>query len=112
MIRSTLLCCVLLATGSSAHAADHTQLRGGALAGNRPRVIISTDVGGSDPDGFQSMVHLLVYADVLDIEGLISSPPAGGRAKHLLEVIQAYKKDYHRVLHVMARADFEAMGPQ
>jgi len=33
--------------------------RGGALAGDRPRVIVSTDVGGSDPDDFQSMVHLL-----------------------------------------------------
>jgi len=67
---------------------------GGALAGRRPRVIVSTDVGGSDPDDFQSMVHVLVYADVLDIEGLISSPPHKGRAKHVLEVIDAYEKDY------------------
>ncbi len=69
-------------------------LRGGALDGQKPRVIISTDIGGSDPDDFQSMVHLLVYADVLDIEGLISSPPHVGRAKHLLEVIDAYEKDH------------------
>ena len=34
-----------------------------ALAGTRPRVIVSTDIGGTDPDDFQSMVHLLVYAD-------------------------------------------------
>jgi hypothetical protein len=40
------------------------------------------------------MVHLLVYADVLDIEGLVSSPPKGGRAKHILEVIDAYEKDF------------------
>ena len=40
----------------------------------RPRVIVSTDIGGTDPDDFQSMVHLLLYADVLDLEGLISSP--------------------------------------
>lgn len=67
---------------------------GGALAGDRPRVIASTDIGGSDPDDFQSMVHLLLYADVLDIEGLISSPPNAGRARHVLEVIAAYEKDY------------------
>jgi cellulose-binding protein len=67
---------------------------GGALAGHKPRVIISTDVGGSDPDDFQSMVHLLVYANVLDIEGLISSPPQAGRVEHVLEVIDAYEKDY------------------
>ncbi len=70
---------------------------GGALAGERPRVIVSTDVGGSDPDDFQSMVHLLVYADVLDIEGLISSPPKGGRAKHLLETIDACETDYPKL---------------
>ena len=40
----------------------------------RYRVVVSTDVGGSDPDDFQSLVHLLLYADTLDIEGLISSP--------------------------------------
>ncbi len=70
-----------------------TMPRGGALAGQRPRVIISTDIGGSDPDDFQSMVHLLLYADVLDIEGLISSPPQQGRLRHILEVIDAYEKD-------------------
>lgn len=67
---------------------------GGALDGERPRVIISTDVGGSDPDDFQSLVHLLLYADVLDVEGLISSPPQAGRSKHILEVIDAYANDY------------------
>ncbi|MHC4402553.1 MAG: DUF1593 domain-containing protein [Planctomycetota bacterium] len=87
----------LTAAFTMTDAEDHGQLRGGALAGSRPRVIVSTDVGGSDPDDFQSMVHLLVYADVLDIEGLISSPPKGGRAKHLLEVIDAYAKDYARL---------------
>ncbi len=40
------------------------------------------------------MVHLLVYADVLDIEGLISSPYGPGRKQHILEVIDCYEKDY------------------
>ncbi|MDC0936413.1 DUF6298 domain-containing protein [Pirellulales bacterium] len=71
--------------------------RGGALAGQKPRVIVSTDVGGSDPDDFQSIVHLLVYADVLDIEGLISSPPQAGRVGHILEVIDAYENDYQNL---------------
>ncbi len=83
---------------------------GGALAGRRPRVIVSTDVGGSDPDDFQSMVHLLVYADVLEIEGLISSPPKAGRARHLLEVIDAYEKDYpHLRRHAKAYPAPEAL---
>lgn len=67
---------------------------GGALAGERLRVIVSSDIGGSDPDDFQSMVHYLVYADVFDTEGLVSSPPGSGRTSHIEEVIAAYETDY------------------
>lgn len=93
IILATLV--LFVAAGSAAvRAAEPTGLSGGALAGDRPRVIVSSDVGGSDPDDFQSMVHLLVYADMLDIEGLISSPPQRGRARHVLEVIDAYQQDF------------------
>jgi hypothetical protein len=60
----------------------------------RHRAVISTDIGGTDPDDFQSMVHLFVYADSLDIEGLISSPFGPGRKQHILEVIDCYERDY------------------
>lgn len=66
----------------------------GALSGERHRVLVSTDIGGTDPDDFQSLVHLLVYADVFDLEGLISSPFGPGRKDHILEVIDAYARDY------------------
>jgi hypothetical protein len=72
-------------------------LTGGALAGERPRVVVSTDVGGTDPDDFQSLVHLLLYADVLDIEGLVSSPWGPGRKEHILEVLDHYAADYPRL---------------
>lgn len=62
--------------------------------GTRHRVIVSTDIGGTDPDDFQSMVHLLLYADVLEIEGLISSPSGLGRKENILEVIELYEQDY------------------
>jgi len=58
------------------------------------RVIVSSDIGGTDPDDFQSMVHLLLYADVLDIEGLISSPFEDGRKEDILDVIDHYEVDY------------------
>lgn len=67
---------------------------GGALAGARPRVIVSSDIGGTDPDDFQSMVHLLLCAELFDLEGLIASPYGLGRATHILEVIAEYEKDY------------------
>lgn len=88
---------IIMAAAVTTEAESQTTLQGGALAGDRPRVIVSTDIGGSAPDDFQSMVHLLSYADVLDIEGLVSSPPKGGRAKHILEVIDAYEKDLDRL---------------
>ncbi len=65
-----------------------------AQAGPRPRVLVSTDIGGTDPDDFQSMVHFLVYADMFDVEGLISSPYGPGRREHILQVIDRYATDY------------------
>lgn len=62
--------------------------------GNRPRLLVSTDIGGTDFDDFQSMVHLLLYSDVLQIEGLLSSPYGGGTKEALLGVVDVYEKDY------------------
>jgi len=70
------------------------KLRRGALSGERYRVIVTTDIGGSDPDDFQSMVHYLLCSDLFDTEGLISSPWGDGRAGHILEVISEYEKDF------------------
>jgi hypothetical protein len=71
-----------------------TTLHQGALAGERYRVIVSTDIGGSDPDDFQSMVHYLLYSDLFDTEGLISSPWGLGTVKDIHEVIDQYEIDY------------------
>ncbi len=62
----------------------------------RPRVIVSTDIGGTDFDDFQSLVHLLVYADVIDLEGMIASPWGTGRNRkqHLLDLVDLYARDY------------------
>ena len=37
----------------------------------KPRVLISTDIGGTDPDDNQSMTHLLMYSDKFDLEGIL-----------------------------------------
>ncbi len=62
----------------------------------RPRVVVSTDIGGTDFDDFQSLVHLLVYSDTIDLEGMIASPwgQARDRKKHLLDLVDLYAKDY------------------
>ncbi|MBN8732684.1 MAG: DUF1593 domain-containing protein [Acidobacteria bacterium] len=90
MKRSSLAC--LLAVWLVAEAADAAD--GGALDGFRHRVLVSTDIGGTDPDDFQSMVHLLLYADVVDLEGLVSSPFGPGRKQHILEVLDLYERDF------------------
>jgi hypothetical protein len=40
------------------------------------------------------MVHVLVYADMFDVEGLISSPYGPGRQEHILQVVDRYASDY------------------
>ena len=72
---------------------DKEKLRG-ALYGERYRVIVTTDIGGSDPDDFQSMVHYLLYSDLFDTEGLVSSAWGDGRKADILSVIDAYEMDY------------------
>ena len=69
-------------------------LGGGPLAGDRYRVLISTDIGGSDEDDIQSMIHYFLYSDLFDTEGIISSPPHKGRKADILKVIDLYEKDY------------------
>lgn len=92
---STALASEALAEEAATRGSETKQtIQGGALAGHRHRVIVSTDIGGTDPDDYQSMVHLLVYADLFDIEGLISSPYGPGRKEHILDVIDCYERDF------------------
>tara|TARA_R110001592_G_scaffold96331_4_gene276790 strand:- start:110803 stop:112092 length:1290 start_codon:yes stop_codon:yes gene_type:complete len=60
----------------------------------KPRILINSDIGGTDPDDFQSMIHLLMYADKFQIEGLVSSPFGDGRKSNFLDIIDLYEKDY------------------
>lgn len=83
-----LIGCLLAASSWTTLAND------GALTGTRHRILVSTDIGGTDPDDVQSMVHLLVYADSFDIEGLVASPYGPGNKQHILQVIDAYEKDF------------------
>src|SRR5689334_15913154 len=60
----------------------------------KPRILVSTDIGGTDPDDNQSMAHLLMYSDKFTIEGLVSSPSYGkGSKEEILRMIGLYEKD-------------------
>ncbi|MGA9651046.1 nucleoside hydrolase-like domain-containing protein, partial [Pedobacter sp.] len=62
-------------------------------AQRKPRILISSDIGGTDPDDFQSMIHLLMYANEFQIEGLVASPFENGRKKDFIKIINLYEKD-------------------
>ncbi|HEV7350361.1 nucleoside hydrolase-like domain-containing protein [Telluribacter sp.] len=60
----------------------------------KPRILISTDIGGTDPDDNQSMAHLLMYSNQFTMEGLVSSPSYGTGSKgEILRMISLYEKD-------------------
>ncbi len=60
----------------------------------KPRILISSDIGGTDPDDNQSMIHFLMYSNMFDTEGLISSPSYGHGSKQvILNMIDLYEKD-------------------
>jgi hypothetical protein len=70
-----------------------------AIANDKPRLIVLTDIGG-DPDDQQSMIRLMVHANEFEIEGLIASA-AGvpGELKTdvvkpglIREIVEAYGK--------------------
>ena len=42
----------------------------GAQQTSKPRVLVSTDIGGTDPDDNQSLTHLLMYSERFDLEGV------------------------------------------
>ena len=91
---SHLFILLLIVLTSSCTAKPNFQDKG-ALSGERYRVIVSTDLGGEDPDDYQSMVHYLLYADMFDTEGIIASPSGSwGSAQEILRVLDLYEKDY------------------
>lgn len=60
-------------------------------------VIISTDIGGDDPDDHQSLIHFLVYADRFEPLAILSSPPGKGRLSDMEEVLNAYQLDFPKL---------------
>lgn len=68
--------------------------KGEKQTAQRPRILISTDIGGTDPDDNQSMAHFLMYCNEFDTEGLISYPSFGsGSQEEILRMIDLYEQD-------------------
>lgn len=86
----------------------------------KPRVIILTDIapGNIEPDDMESMVRLLAYADVLEIEALITStgwncnPYPDGWADSLYRVIDAYEKDVPNLMKRSGQKGFQSLAKE
>ncbi|WP_288359616.1 nucleoside hydrolase-like domain-containing protein [uncultured Bacteroides sp.] len=68
-----------------------------AQVGNKDkhRLIVTTDLGGCDPDDTQSMIHLLLCSNVIDIEGLISAQvweDVSDRTAYISDIIEQFGK--------------------
>ena len=70
-------------------------------AGLKPRLVVCTDIAPADiePDDNESMVRLMAYADMFEIEALITTvgwncdPYPLEWSQYLYRVIEAYTKD-------------------
>lgn len=87
MNMKTILCCIVFLYMSMLPAIAQQPVP------QRPRILVSTDIGGSDPDDNQSVAHLLMYCNEFDIEGLVSSPSYGtGNKEEIIRMIGLYEK--------------------
>ena len=67
----------------------------------KPRLVVCTDIAPADvePDDMESMVRLMAYADLFEIEAVITSvgwncdPYPKEWAQYLVRVVEAYRKD-------------------
>ena len=73
-----------------------------------PRVIVLTDINnvGGDPDDKQSMAHLLMYANELDIRALIPDYWKGKGYEATMEAVEAYEKDHRDPAYAFQDLDY------
>jgi hypothetical protein len=62
------------------------------------RMIVMTDIGGSDPDDTQSLIHLLVSLDQVELEGIISQHAWVPYGTGALDIINKLINGYESVL--------------
>lgn len=93
-IHAALSTCTLLLAMLVASPLCH-----GATANDaeRPRVLVLTDIG-NEPDDSESMVRFLLYANELDVEGLVATTSTWQRTVVHPEMIEERVRAYGRVL--------------
>ena len=64
---------------------------------NKPRLVVTTDINidKGDPDDRQSLAHLFLYSNDVDIQAIIIDRPGAGGVEAAQMVVEAYRKDYN-----------------
>jgi len=90
----------------------------------KPRLVVLTDIAPSDvePDDMESMIHLMAYADQIEIEGLITTvgwncdPYPAAWADYLWRAVGAYEHDVKKLMRRSGQKRFlplaDEMGKQ
>ena len=89
-------------------------MMGSAKEELKPRLVVCTDIAPADvePDDMESMVRLMSYADLFEIEALITSvgwncdPYPKEWAQYLQRVIEAYRKDVPKLMKRSGQTTF------
>ena len=89
-------------------------------AGLKPRLVVCTDIAPADiePDDNESMVRLLAYADLFEIEALITSvgwncdPYPKEWAEYLQRAIEAYRQDVSKLMKRSAQQSFLSLDEE
>ena len=89
-------------------------------AGQKPRLVVCTDIAPADvePDDNESMVRLLAYADLFEIEALITSvgwncdPYPKEWAEYLQRAIEAYRQDVPKLMKRSAQQFFLSLDKE
>ncbi len=102
------LCCVMSMSVTILHAKHLLQVE------LKPRLVVCTDIAPSDvePDDMESMVRLMAYADLFEIEAIITTvgwncdPYPMEWAQYLHRVIEAYGKDVSNLMKRSGQKSF------
>jgi len=60
-------------------------------------IFICSDLGGSDPDDYQSFVHMLFYTCDFNLAGFVAGYPRGKKTE-AIKLLKAYEKDYPQLI--------------
>ena len=86
----------------------------------KPRLVVCTDIAPADvePDDMESMVRLMAYADLFEIEALITSvgwncdPYPMEWSQYLFRVIEAYRKDVPQLMKRSGQRKFLSLSKE